>query len=391
MAQTRLMCDAALADQVCEDVEQGLKGYLRIPTIRRYCAVVDPARHPLSAQEVAHQVLASCGAERAAVRALLANRYRAWRRPLLRAEVALDLFDAAAGHEPIPRLVGDPLSDGAPRFMIGERLSHGSGGAIYCCLDRVQPDGDVLPATSDLVEEQLSHSPLVVKLVRAPRGASEGAHAEAQRASRFGAQVGVRIVAWGDAGPGSGYIVMQRIEGLPLSAMAAAELGLDPAHASAEIARLALGLADLHGEGSGHGDITPMNVMVDATGSFRLIDFGHVGCASPEHDVRSLAALGLWISLGYLPPSGSTIPRPLPSSRQALAKASIAALNGSMDASRFAQLLMEQVRRSHTQRSVWIVIVGAGILAAMLYLAQQGVTTPHRPHADVAPSTSLVP
>lgn len=383
--------DEALADCVCSDVDEGLREFLRVPTIRRYGAVVDPVRHPSASQEVAHQVLASCGADRAAVAAALAHRYRDWRQTLNRASVALDLFDASPADATVPALVGELLRDGAPRFMVGERLSRGSGGAIHACLDRMQHGGSVLPAPSDAVEEQMSASRLVVKFVPAAAGASAESHAEAQWAAKFGARFGTRVVEWGHACPGSDYIVMERVDGLTLSAMAAAECGVDFGAATAELVRLALALSAPHGEGAGHGDITPMNIMMDGGGTFRLIDFGAAGSASPAHDVRSLAAVGLWLSLGYMPPPGSTMPWRIPSPRRALGSASVEALDGSLSAQAFAECLLRHARRARMQRGALLLLLVGGILAGLLYLAEQRVTKPKSPDAAAARSATLAP
>jgi len=357
--------DHELAERVAEDAERCLREHLLIPTIRRYSPAVDPERHRFAAQEVAHQVLTASGPHRDAVGQRLADRHPAWQRTLRRALNALELLD------------------GAPRFLIGDRIAKGSGGSVHRCIDRLRSDGSLLPVDAGVDHIDEARGSLVVKLLpHTPRSADPW-HPEARLAAKLATPCGIRIVDSGDAANGAGYIVMERVDGLTLSAIAAAESPIDPLGILNELALLAMALSMLHAQGLGHGDITPLNVMLDRNGNLRLLDFGAGGPAASDQDVRALAALGLWLSLGALPQKGAVIPWGPPTIRRALANASIEAINGRLDAATFADRLQAQGRRARTLRSFVTIVVIAALIGTLLYLAPAGSNS-HRGEDDVA-------
>jgi serine/threonine-protein kinase len=81
-----------------------------------------------------------------------------------------------------------------------------------------------------------------------------------------------RIVAVHDVGRDSGhsYIVMELVEGTPLSAL----MPLPPSRALGLILQVCEALAFAHERGVVHGDVKPANVLVEPDGSVKLSDFG---------------------------------------------------------------------------------------------------------------------
>ena len=383
--------DHELAERVAEDAERCLREHLLIPTIRRYSPAVDPERHHFAAQEVAHQVLTACGPHREVVGEWLADRHPAWLQTLRRALNALELVDDVPRDDTAPAAVGPELADGAPRFRVGERIARGSGGSVHRCIDRLRFDGRLLPLDAEVDHDDETPGPLVVKLLPRVSRNGDSWHPEARFAAKVATPCGIRIVDSGDATNGAAYIVMERVDGLTLSAISAAERQVDPLEAMKELALLAMALSLLHADGLGHGDINPMNIMLDRGGNLRLLDFGAGGSASAERDVRALAALGLWLSLGCLPRKGAGIPWGPPTMRRALATASIEAINGGFNAAELADHLQKRSQRICVLRSIITVIVIGALIGTLLYLSPEGSTSHRGGDDDREPSRTSEP
>lgn len=390
-AQTSDGCDQELAERVADDAERCLREHLLIPTIRRYSAAVDPERHRFAAQEVAHQVLTASGPHRETVGDWLADRRPTWQMTISRALNALELIDDAPRDDKVPAAVGPALSDGAPRFLVGDRIARGSGGSVHSCIDRIGFDGSLLPLDAEVDHTGEATGSLVVKLLPHTSRNADPWHPEARLAAKVAAPCGIRIVDSGDAANGDAYIVMARVDGLTLSAIAAAERQVDPSGAMKELALLAKALSMLHADGLGHGDISPMNIMLDRSGNLRMLDFGSGGSASADRDVRALAALGLWLSLGCLPRDGAVLPWGPPTMRRALAIASIQAIDGGFDAAKLAERLLERSRKARMLRSAATVITIGVLIGTLLYLAPAGLGR-HRGGNDAGePTTTAEP
>ena len=365
-------CDQELAERVADDAERCLREHLLIPTIRRYSPAVDPERHRFAAQEVAHQVLTASGPHRETVGGWLADCHPTWQKTISRALNALELIDDAPRDDKVPVAVGPELSDGAPRFLVGDRIARGSGGSVHRCVDRLRSNECLLPLDAGFDHTGDGKGSLVVKLLPHTSRNTDPWHPEARLAAKVAAPCGIRIVDSGNAANGASYIVMERVDGLTLSAIAAAERRVDPLGAMKELALLAMALSMLHAEGLGHGDISPMNIMLDRSGNLRMLDFGAGGSASADRDVRGLAALGLWLSLGFLPGKGAVIPWGPPTMRRALAIASIEAINGGFSAAKLAERLQERSRKTRIIRSTATVMAIGVVIGTLLYLAPAG-------------------
>lgn len=145
------------------------------------------------------------------------------------------------------------------------------------------------------------------------------------------------IVTVYDFGEGedSAYLVMELIDGKPLSAVIADRGSLPPMEATEILYQTALALQAAHDAGVIHRDVKPANIVVDADGYARLADFGIsravagapltqtgevIGTAhylSPEQvqgrpagpasDVYSLAVVGYEMLTGSRPFAGDSI------------------------------------------------------------------------------------
>jgi serine/threonine-protein kinase len=87
----------------------------------------------------------------------------------------------------------------------------------------------------------------------------------------------VRVLEYGDGGGTTPYIVMEKVEGLPLDDVLSASGRLPPRHAVHVAAELARALAAAHEQGVVHRDLKPANVQLDVergTLRPRILDFG---------------------------------------------------------------------------------------------------------------------
>jgi serine/threonine-protein kinase len=96
---------------------------------------------------------------------------------------------------------------------------------------------------------------------------------EAQAAANLSHPNIVSIYDWGEE-QGTYYIVMELVDGRPLSTMLKAEGSLLADRAADIGAAVASALAFAHKHGVTHRDIKPGNVLIDATGNVKLADFG---------------------------------------------------------------------------------------------------------------------
>ena len=77
-----------------------------------------------------------------------------------------------------------------------------------------------------------------------------------------------------DDGDGTPFLVMEYVEGRPLSELLAAGRPLDPGRARDLMAQAAAALAVAHAAGVVHRDVKPGNLLVTADGTVKVTDFG---------------------------------------------------------------------------------------------------------------------
>jgi serine/threonine protein kinase len=151
-----------------------------------------------------------------------------------------------------------PAGSRIGRYKIERALGTGSFGSVYLASD-----------------EQL-HGPVAIKIVRPDRlapGADDVFFAEARTVARLKHAGIVRVYDVGRHDDGRPYAVMEYIEGRPLTALLAKER---PAYT--QTAELLASVADAidhaHQQGFVHRDLKPDNIVLDASGVPRVLDFG---------------------------------------------------------------------------------------------------------------------
>lgn len=351
-----------LAEFVREDIVDCGERFELVPTVARYAEFVDPARDDAAAREVAHQVVAAARADREKVVALLCEQHPAWAAHLRQASVALDLLGGRESERMLPEAVGPRLESGDARFAILEVLTIGGQGTIATAVDRA--------SARERDEDRI----VAVKFLRA-RGDDPAPWAtEAARASAVLHPCGIRVL-WSGAIKGTlGCVVFERIVGRSLVALRAAEEPMDLDLFAAELIDLTLALAELHDRGSAHGDLSPANVLVDAFGRMRLVDYGLSRPITPElraSDVVRLAELVQWIVLGYVPPAGAPVPRRLGLAGRLLRAAADARANPP-EATEFAAALSDCVQQVHWARGWLEIVAAASVLFALLAMVREG-------------------
>lgn len=355
------LAESELIDRMRDDAIRCFRDFLLVPTIGRYAKAVNPLMQPLAAREVSWQVLESCESEIGEVSAVLSEMYPAWSAALGNAQTRAVTSVAADCSPLLPESCGPMMPDGGHRFTIGPRIAAGSSGVVHRGEDR----------RGDLAQRESAHQ-IIIKLLPNHAGEDDSWRHEAQLAATVGSPCGIRIIDSGIAPTGHGYIVMERVDGLTLIALAASEQMTPARHAGFELAYLADALATIHGQGLGHGDIHPANVMMDRVGHLRLLDYGKGPGASTNEDVRSLCALSLWMTLGYLPPPGTTVPWQWSPMRAAVVESAVDALNNPRTAGEFARRLRDRMRRARIQRNTVTTLLMGLLLAVLLYLGASG-------------------
>lgn len=365
---------ADLPDQVREDASRSFLEFLMVPTIRRYAEAVKPDRHPSAADEVVRQIAECCQSEWNEIQYLLSETHPTWSLALQRYREPELEREASRNSLLKPDECGPDLADGRPRFTIGPRITAGSSGVIHLAKDRCNHD-----------EQSGTSERIIVKLLKPESAGDESWQEEAKLARAVGSPCGIRIIDSGIAPTGHGYIAMERVDGLTLFALAASEQMAPSRHVGIELAHLADALQTLHLQGLGHGDIHPANVMMDRAGNLRLLDYGRGPVASANEDVRSLCALSLWLTLGYMPPPGTTVPWQSSPMKAAIVKAAVDALNDTQTAGAFARSIRARMRRARIQRNTLTTLLMSLLLVVLLYIGATG--RPSGPGASHAAAT----
>lgn len=154
---------------------------------------------------------------------------------------------ARAPHRSIAHRVVDD-----DRYVVGDVLGEGSFGVVYEAFDRERREN------------------VALKVLKAPT--SEGLlrfKREFRELSRLSDPSFVRL--YDLHGGASWYYTMERVSGVPFDAWAR-----DPSRLGSALDMLVQALERLHEEGFVHRDVKPTNVLVDAEGRLKLLDFGLV-------------------------------------------------------------------------------------------------------------------
>jgi eukaryotic-like serine/threonine-protein kinase len=163
--------------------------------------------------------------------------------------------------------------------------------------------GQVWLAADELLERSVA-----VKLLRAEHAEDpaflDRFRAEARHAAGLSHPGVARVFDYGEAPlPGmaapTGFLVMEPIDGRPLSAVLARDGRLPPDRALDVVAQAALALAAAHRVGVVHRDVKPGNLLVCADGTVKVTDFGIARALDEAQRTESGGLLG---TAGYLSP-----------------------------------------------------------------------------------------
>jgi len=152
-----------------------------------------------------------------------------------------------------------PELENHPRYHIKARLGMGGMGVVYRAEHR-------------LMQRDVALKVIHPRLVDRPQAVARFRH-EVQAAARLNDEHVVRAYD-AEQVDTIHFLVMEYVEGESLDRLIAREGKLPIATACSYARQAALGLQAAHAQGMAHRDIKPQNMMVDATGRVKVLDFG---------------------------------------------------------------------------------------------------------------------
>ncbi|MBI1303430.1 MAG: protein kinase [Phycisphaera sp.] len=294
----------SLADAVRRDLDELLSRQGELPTPERYLDAVDPVRDRDSLVAIVLAAFDAAPRFRRELGAAWRARHPSWADAIQRAAAlavlgeGIEVEDAEEVNSDLaaPTRLGPPLEDGEGRYELLEPIGKGSSGAVHRALDRS-------------LARCGSEAFVAVKRIRCDAAEVDARLREAG-AARTIAHAGVARVL--DAGRDANgvFIVTELIAGVPLYIWKA----LAPDRSAEECERIVAlaqdALLACHARGVAHGDLSPANLMIDAEGAPRIVDFGHASWGresdgagvdhadSAARDHRRLAGILRWLLRG---------------------------------------------------------------------------------------------
>lgn len=176
------------------------------------------------------------------------------------------------------RATTDALLGG--RYRLSERIAGGGMGEVWRALDEVL--GRTVAVK--LLREEYAEDPEFLTRFRA----------EARTTAALAHPGIAQVYDYGEA-HGSAYLVMELVDGEPLSALLAREGALDATRTLDIVAQVAAALQAAHAAGVVHRDIKPGNLLVQPDGVVRVTDFGIARAV----DAAPLTGTGMVLGTAY--------------------------------------------------------------------------------------------
>jgi serine/threonine-protein kinase len=181
----------------------------------------------------------------------------------------------------------------AGRYRLTDRIAAGGMGEVWRALD------------------QLLNRQVAVKLLPTVRAGDESSLARFRAEARFAASLShpgiARVYDYGESAEfGGAYLVMELVNGEPLSAILARNGRLSPDATLDIIGQAARALDAAHQAGIVHRDIKPGNILIAAGGTAKLTDFG-IATAVRAAQVSHLTETGMVMGTAmYVSPEQAT-------------------------------------------------------------------------------------
>ena len=189
-----------------------------------------------------------------------------------------------AGHQGIPASRGESVSDYllAGRYRLTDRIAAGGMGEVW------------------RGEDDLLNRSVAVKLLPTGRAGDEAFLARFRAEARYAASLShpgiARVYDYGESAEfGGAYLVMELVNGEPLSAILARAGRLSPDATLDIVSQAARALDAAHQAGIVHRDIKPGNLLVAAGGTTKITDFGiatAVAAAQASHLTETGMVMG---------------------------------------------------------------------------------------------------
>ena len=333
--------DADLRRAVLDDASDLLQLYGEFPTPARYRHALDPQRDATVARELLAFAFECAPAAASELADCWKRDFPEWSAAIDHARaVAIvleefetdgiepDAAEAPVGAADSAARVGPLGPDGRGRYELTERLGAGSSGLVYRAVDHVLSQcGSQVTVAVKVIGCSEADIDACLREAGAARAVSHGSVArvlDAGVAPVALARAAARGRIPGESSPGESnpgesnlgrstsgeptaiFIVSEFIDGVPLYIWKACH----PTRSAEDCARIARAVADAtescHATGVVHGDISPANVLVEPSGSIRIVDFGLAswrGMAADSapatdgaaRDRRRIAALMRWL------------------------------------------------------------------------------------------------
>jgi serine/threonine-protein kinase len=151
------------------------------------------------------------------------------------------------------------------RYELLERIATGGMGEVWRGRDVVLQRTVAIK----VLRSQYADDPTFIARFRA-----EARHAAALNHPNIAAVLDYGEAAPEEAGEHLAYLVMELVDGAPLSAHLSAEGPMEPHAALSVLQQTAAGLAEAHRRGLVHRDVKPANILIKPDGAVKLTDFG---------------------------------------------------------------------------------------------------------------------